>query len=110
MNCECISLARESQHPHEKHNRTCPKYRPLKCWYEGECDYIVAETAEEARAVQVKNMGSEDAAPVDAWYEVPMDKVLSINIDGDWQATPVKKTVGEWIAIEGPGLLCSSEW
>jgi hypothetical protein len=107
--CECLTWARENQHPSEVHHRTCIHYKPLRIWYDGESDYVIAETAEDARKMQVEACGSEDdVPPLKDWYQINPAKV--IHIDDDDGDVARAMTGKEWIEREGRGFLCSNNY
>jgi hypothetical protein len=78
----------------------------LMIWHDG-VDWFVATTAEEAEAMRAKHYQSEDAKGLVPW--APWDKP-TLKITPDEGSTWQEKTCTEWIAENGPGFLCSTEW
>ena len=84
----------------------------LKVWANGVIDWVVAESAEDARAVANEHTGGpgddDDEIPAgDEWEAEPDDKVLSIH--GDEGGTE-EKTCAVWVAQNGRCFLCSTEY
>lgn len=84
----------------------------LHAWYDGN-DTIIAETVEEALALQLKVYGESyrvEQVGANEWIRRSATKELTIV---DNEATPeTKKTqsVGRWISERGKGLLCSENF
>ena len=88
----------------------------LHVWHNG-YDWVVATTAEDARAVEHEvSLGGvcshDDACDCegDGWEQWPDDKTVTIHdLDGDEGPTQTK-TCAEWVAQQGRGFLCSTEY
>lgn len=83
----------------------------LQLWT-NDYDTVVAESAKEAAELMLRQCGA-DQEDIDTycWEEFELhekqgDAELTIVIDDE----PVKKTVRDWIAENGKGLLCSTEY
>jgi len=83
----------------------------LTCYHD-ETEWIVAESPEDASAIQAEYIGEEASSP-DQFSEVDPSTSMTIECDvsevfnGDIRQT---KTVSEWIEWNGRGMLCSTEW
>lgn len=80
----------------------------LSLWFNG-ADTYVAKSAEHARAQMLELFGpgsEDDVPPLGDWSEDTRE-VLTIGDEGEGTQT---KTRAEWIAENGPGFLCSTEW
>ena len=83
----------------------------LHC-YKDEIEWIIAESPEDASKIQASNIGEEASSP-DQFELIPEDSTLTIHSDeGEFPEgeTPSTKTIAEWIAWNGRGVLCSAEW
>ena len=85
--------------------------------YKSECDWVVAESLEDAYAVNIEHCGitREDmAANDDGFGQLADDSKLTIaeneNDDGGRTGEKVSKTCAEWAAEFGRGHLCSTEY
>lgn len=91
--------------PSEK--ETAATQQGLAIWCD-ETDWVIAASAEDALAVWVEMCGErdEDLDPFERW---PDDKPLTIvaGEDPDAKTTMLPR---EWIAQEGRGWLCSTEY
>ncbi len=76
----------------------------LKVWAD-DTDMYVAESIERAMEMQLEMTGS-NPCPREKWHEATWRK---LTIDLDDGRGGVTKTLPEWIAENGPGMLCSSE-
>ncbi len=95
----------------------------LQVWTDG-TDWYVAEDIDDIRACVIEQHGSWEEWEDREWTALPADKVISIHdSDGDLRrrgiATTtnpisglevVERTCAEWIASEGRGMLCSTEY
>lgn len=82
----------------------------LKVWT-NDCDYVVADSAEEAMRLARDFYGSA-LDPSDAAVFEPCkdDRPFTFHADGT-RATPgVTKTFAEWAAERGRGYFCTSEF
>jgi|JI10StandDraft_1071094.scaffolds.fasta_scaffold79507_5 hypothetical protein len=85
----------------------------LKVWASltdaDETELVVAASEEDAQAAIAEHIGDkpEDVARR-AWQEIPADRVIEIGTD-DGRGV-LKKTAAEWVASDGRGFLCSTEW
>jgi len=83
----------------------------LHC-YRDATDWIVAESPEDACLIQAQNLGDEGTSP-DSFSECDPNSVLHIScddadlFDGKHRQS---KTIAEWIAWNGRGVLCSTEF
>lgn len=85
----------------------------LKVWANDVTDWVIAESAADARAVLNEHTGfpgddDDQIPPEDEWEAEPDDKPLEIRTD-DGRGV-VKKTCAEWVAESGRGFLCSTEY
>jgi|GEM_PF-1427581 len=78
----------------------------------GETVHVITDSPEAALKIATQFLEDQDDDPV-VVKELPLDKVLSIWMEngrisdgGDL----VPRTCAEWIASEGEGLLCTSEF
>lgn len=78
----------------------------LRIWTDG-TDTYVATTVEHAMLMQRQLLG-ENPSEADAWGE-DTRAIITI-LDDDAPGGKVTKTRDEWIADNGPGFLCSTEW
>lgn len=82
--------------------------------YKGEVDWVVAESPEEAAILAQELYGpSSDPEGHDTpghWTQVADDKPLAILDTEDPKGPKTTKTCAEWIASNGRGLLCTTEW
>jgi len=77
----------------------------LKLWTDGTETYV-AESIEDAMRMQRETLG-ENPEPQDWEERIPLGP-LTIHLD-DGQRE-VTRTAEEWIASNGPGFLCSTEF
>lgn len=78
----------------------------LRLWFNG-VDTYIARDVEHARELMLAQVGHvDDVASVDDWSEDTRD-VLTI---GDDELGTRTKARVEWIAENGAGFLCSTEW
>ena len=78
----------------------------LNLWTDGVETYI-AESAEQAMEMQIKMLG--ESSRIGRW-RVREDKgPLKIDLS-EQDLGDVEKTHAEWIASNGPGFLCSTEY
>lgn len=77
--------------------------------YKNETDWVVAESKEDASKVWCETSGAEffDENWQGEWEM--MDPASTISIIDD-EGKKVTKTCQEWIAENGRGFLCSTEW
>ena len=87
----------------------------LKVWANDVTDWVIAESAADARVVMNEHIGpgypgedDDQIAPEDEWTPEPDDKTLEIRTD-DGRGV-VKKTCAEWVAESGRGFLASTEY
>ena len=78
----------------------------MKVWTTGD-EYMIAESAADARAVFAAATGEADPEDDDEWTDLPDDHVLKINLDDDHGITT--KTCADW-ALQGRGVLCSMDY
>jgi hypothetical protein len=86
-----------------------PDGAELKLWHNG-FDWVIAETPEQAARLATDHTGEKDAIlqeAIDLYEEWPKPTLRMSEDDG---ATFEEKTVAEWIALKGPGFLCSTEF
>lgn len=69
-------------------------------------DWIVAESADEARQIAFEHSGKSDEYADLEYTQCPDDQPLTINEDGN----ETTKTCAEWCTINGKGFLCSTEY
>lgn len=85
----------------------------LSLWSNGS-DTYVARDAAHARELMGRHIGfpyEEDATPTEDWKPRVHVGPLLLAIEHDAaELTRETKTVDEWIAENGPGFLCSTEW
>jgi hypothetical protein len=84
----------------------------MKVW-QGETDTVVAEDLADVREVLVEMYGDSDEVTemMNDWFvPVPDDKPITIHNLEDVPTSKLTLTAKEWIAREGRGLLCSTEW
>lgn len=84
----------------------------MKVW-QGETDTIVADDLADVRKVLVELYGDSDEITEmmnDGFAEVSDDKSITINNVEDVPHQRLTMTAAEWIAREGRGLLCSTEY
>lgn len=82
----------------------------LQVWTDGE-DWVVAESAEDAVAVMMEIIGTDDPAEIteaSKWKVLANDKTLRVTVDDD-PAEHHIKTCAEW-AAEGRGHFASVNW
>ncbi len=77
----------------------------LKVWHNG-VETVIAYSAEDAAAALAELAGPPDSGEDMPWHEFTKDP-LTIN---DEDVGKVTKSLAEWIADTGRGVLCSSEW
>jgi hypothetical protein len=84
----------------------------MKVW-QGEVDTVVAEDLADVREVLVNLYGDSDEVTEmmnDGFAEVADDKSITIHNIEDDPRSRLTLTAAEWIAREGRGLLCSTEF
>lgn len=84
----------------------------MKVW-KGETDTVVAEDLADVRAVLVDLYGDSDEVTEmmnDGFLPVSDDTSITIHNVEDVPANKLTLTATEWIAREGRGLLCSTEF
>ena len=78
----------------------------LRLWFNG-ADTYVARDIENARELMLAQIGHiDDVAPTEDWSE---ETRAELTIGDDDLGTRTKTRV-EWIAENGEGFLCSTEW
>lgn len=83
----------------------------LKVWKNSTIDWYVAESPEHAMALQADTIGSDypdDLNPLHDWEEETRPTLTIQEYHGEPGDTT--HTLAEWIAINGPGMLCSTEF
>jgi hypothetical protein len=82
----------------------------MQVWTNGD-EFVIAESAEDARAVFSAATGDTDPETLDGengeWTRLPDDHVLRINLDDGNGITA--KTCAAW-ADQGRGVLCSMDY
>ncbi len=80
----------------------------LQMWTADGCEeFIIAETAEEARGVVVAMCGDyEELDPLSKWYAMPLDKEFTYDDDGKI----IRKTIREFIATSPRGYFASTNY
>ena len=76
----------------------------LQVWTDGE-DWVVAESAEDAVAVMMESVGTDDPFEIteaSKWKVLANDKTLRVTVDDDDPSEHYIKTCAEW-AAEGRG-------
>jgi hypothetical protein len=84
----------------------------MKVW-QGETDTVVAEDLADVRAALAEMYGDSDEVAEmmsDGFVPVPDDRAITIHNLEDVPGNKLTLTAKEWIAREGRGLLCSTEW
>lgn len=77
----------------------------LQCWTNGD-DHVVAHSIEDIPDAYCVTIGEVyDCFDACEWRLEPMDRMLEITEED--RTVVGHKTVGEWIAEKGRGLLCS---
>jgi hypothetical protein len=81
----------------------------LHVWHDG-YDWVVAESAEDAVDVEcdITSNRLSDYDP-DEWQQLPDDKPLKI-VDWDGNGTDREQPCAAWVAENGRGFLCSTEY
>lgn len=97
----------------------------LHVYHEGEADWYVAESVEEARRLYIEHNGYSDPGDIesiqetlDAFKQLRDDRKLTIWCDANGApcesredgSSRVTKTCAEWAANASKGLLCSTEY
>ncbi|WP_437310078.1 hypothetical protein [Sorangium sp. So ce388] len=81
-----------------------------KVWT-NDCDYVVAESAEEAkRLARAFYGGNDDPSDASAFEPCRDDRPFTFHEDGSRASQGVTKTFGEWAAERGRGYFCTSEF
>lgn len=77
-------------------------------------DTVVAENLADVQAVIEAQYGAtfeQEGWTLDEWREVPSDKPITIcNVHDRGSDDKETRTAAEWAALDGRGLLCSTEW
>lgn len=89
------------------------QHQQLSCYTDGEETYV-AYSIEDITLIRNELGYSSDHKQEDPFVELPPSEQLTIRLDEEdelnpGQAKEVTKTIGEWIADNGRGLLCS-DW
>ena len=96
----------------------------LSVWHDKDGEWVVAESAEDAVLAYnqyIGNSKNDDGAPPEEWHALPDDKPLPVvyedehdmpacATDEERQALEIVRTCAEWVAINGRGYLCSTEY
>ena len=84
----------------------------LRLWTNGFDTYVAASPADIPAMHKAWNGYDMDASEQYKFYERASDRPITITfVDGpDESGQRVTKTAAEWIAANGPGLLCSTEY
>jgi hypothetical protein len=82
----------------------------LKVWT-NHTDTVIAVDVDDVKRVCTETYGAGEPFDPDEW-KPRVDRPLTINFDDHPPDAPAKvtKTNAEWIASEGRGLLCSTEY
>jgi len=81
----------------------------LQMWHNG-YDFVICETAEEARALVMETTGCDaDGADGDGWEAWAPDRDFSL-VEADGNLPTGKRPVREWIEMAGRGYFASTEW
>lgn len=80
----------------------------LHAWTDGTETYV-APSAEDALRMQ-RELGFHEGKqePIGAWSKEDSERALTIQTQEERGA--VTQTVARWIAENGPGFLCSTDW
>src|SRR3954468_13083839 len=83
----------------------------LHVWHDGQ-DWAIAESADEAARMVGEMTGDDDITGEDFEALAPDVKISVLCEDGrpSDQGVGVEKTCAEWIAQEGEGILCSTDF
>lgn len=74
-------------------------------------DTVIAYDREDAIALWAENIGEDpDFYDPTEWERLPDDKPVRIYEDDDTSKPPTEKMPAEWIAQNGRGFLCSTEF
>jgi hypothetical protein len=81
-----------------------------------EADYIIAHNVADAWVALAEHTGESvwdvkdgEGRTDDDVEQLPPDREIAVSgVDGVGQ--PIRRTAAEWVAFEGRGFLCSSEW
>lgn len=85
----------------------------LKLWTNGVETYLAESPADIPALYEKQTGGTYDPDEHGEWEERSEDGPLTIVMDTSNNDNPrerVTKTFGEWIATNGPGFLCSTEY
>ena len=84
--------------------------------YMDETDSVIAESLEDAIAIWEEQTGDDyrevfDEDPMEAWAQVPDDRVLKLNDeDDDGQNRTESRTAAQWCTHYGRGYFGSTEY
>lgn len=81
----------------------------LQIWHDG-YDWVIAETAEEAARLSQGHTGEMTPILKEAIDNFEVYDKPTLKITPGEGETWVEMTTEEWIAKEGPGYLCSSDY
>lgn len=73
-------------------------------------DCIVAESAEDARAIGLSYAGNSEEYRDLEYSQLPDDQLKTIDWDDGGEAGKITMTCAEWCAKNGKGFLCSTEY
>lgn len=77
-------------------------------------DMVVAEDTDDAWAVWCAYLGGERREDYEGawnWEQVEEGKLIKIGVEqNDGDVVVTEQTAREWVAADGRGFLCSSEW
>lgn len=83
------------------------KMSTLKVWRNDVTDWVVASSPKDADAVCLEHTGDHPDDPHE-WEALEDDKTLAIT--DDWDGKITTRTAAEWVASNGRGFLCSTEY
>lgn len=88
--------------------RRAARRRGLGVFFDG-CEWWVARSAAAAVAAQIEmGVDARDTIPAEEWEELERSRCLTMMCDA--VVGGVERTVAEWVKVNGPGLLGSTEW
>jgi hypothetical protein len=82
----------------------------LHC-FSDDVDTVIAASVEDADAAYDEWAGGDTGQERARWTQLPDDKPLTITVDPELnRGRRVTKTCAEWVASNGRGFLCSTEY